>query len=371
MITVTLEKLKSKSTKKKGMKYARFYIKSSNWTKPKRPSYKDITFYNRADTDNKKKHNKHNEALAEAKRRELAEHYAGAQFQNETSDNITLLAQLEEIIELKRDKARATIGGYNNLLTAMKRFCGEKGFNIRMDINRCNIEFVDQWRLWLTTDNTYAQSTAFKYFTLLGTVFKTAKRYGKMFSNPYDGDIDYPKNEKIEKVFLTPEEVLKLKKTYTKHDVMKNAFLFMCYTGLRQGDCTNLTWADLPMANGEMKLNVRTQKAKTNIFFKIREAAEQFLPKRMGDTDIIFPIKFSNPVNKNLRNWALRAGVDKHITAHSARHTFAYFMLSEKNTPLYTVSKLLGHTNARTTEDEYGHLSNENIEEAMSKAFGK
>ena len=45
-------------------------------------------------------------------------------------------------------------------------------------------------------------------------------------------------------------------------------------------------------------------------------------------------------------------------------------MLSVNNTPLYTVSKLLGHTNARTTEDSYGHLSTENLDEAMLKAFG-
>ena len=53
----------------------------------------------------------------------------------------------------------------------------------------------------------------------------------------------------------------------------------------------------------------------------------------------------------------------------TARHTFSAYMLS-KGTPLYTLSKLLGHTNARTTEERYGHLSNEDIEEAMKKVWG-
>ena len=66
---------------------------------------------------------------------------------------------------------------------------------------------------------------------------------------------------------------------------------------------------------------------------------------------------------------AYKSGVKKHITPHSARHSFAFFMLDRHNTPLYTLSKILGHTNARTTEDEYGHLSAENIEEAMEKGI--
>ena len=64
------------------------------------------------------------------------------------------------------------------------------------------------------------------------------------------------------------------------------------------------------------------------------------------------------------------SGIQKHITPHTARHTFAFIMLSENNIPLYTVSKLLGHTDSRTTQNSYGHLSNQNLDGAMLKAFG-
>jgi len=91
----------------------------------------------------------------------------------------------------------------------------------------------------------------------------------------------------------------------------------------------------------------------------------------MGDADKVFPnLRFGKDENTKLRSWAYKSGVKKHITPHTARHTFAFWMLSVHNTPLYTVSKLLGHTNARTTEESYGHLSNENLDEAMLKAFG-
>jgi integrase len=172
-------------------------------------------------------------------------------------------------------------------------------------------------------------------------------------------------------VYLTGEEVQKMKYTPFKYKHIKNAFLFMCHTGIRQGDCCNLIWGDLPNIDGVTKLNVKTQKAKTDIYFKLPKVALDLLPKRMGDADKVFPnLNFDSDTNERLRMWAYKSGVKKHITPHTARHTFAFWMLSVNNTPLYTVSKLLGHTNARTTEDSYGHLSTENLDEAMLKAFG-
>ena len=62
----------------------------------------------------------------------------------------------------------------------------------------------------------------------------------------------------------------------------------------------------------------------------------------MGDSDKVFPnLKFDTPNNTKLRSWAYKSGVKKHITPHSARHSFAFFMLDRHNTPLYTLSKIL------------------------------
>ena len=90
----------------------------------------------------------------------------------------------------------------------------------------------------------------------------------------------------------------------------------------------------------------------------------------MGDSDKVFAnLKFTHKNNMKLREWVTITGIKKHVTAHTARHSFSAYMLS-KGTPLYTLSKILGHANARTTEERYGHLSNEDIEEAMKKVWG-
>jgi len=371
MLKISHTKVKSTSKKLKGQWYPRMYIKSSNWDKEIKPRHREILFYYRADTEEKKKQNKASKRLLDLVYKEYKDKYAGAEYQGGVKQSVSLNKQLEEMIDLKADKSKSTIMGYKNLYNALEGFCKAYGYSFTMDINRINLEFVDKYRLWLVTEKGYKGDTAHKYFSLLGSVLKKAKSYGRLYHNPFDGEIDYPKRSENKMVYLTGEEVQKMKYTSFKYEHIKNAFLFMCHTGIRQGDCCKLTWGDLPVIDGVTKLNVKTQKAKTDIYFKLPKVALDLLPKRMGDADKVFPnLNFDSDTNERLRMWAYKSGVKKHITPHTARHTFAFWMLSVHNTPLYTVSKLLGHTNARTTEDSYGHLSTENLDEAMSKAFG-
>lgn len=371
MVKISYTKVQSQSVKHKGQWYPRMYIKSPNWDKAIKPTYKNILFFRRANTKEKQLQNKKSNQLLDAVIKELQEQYAGAEYQDGVKQSISLKKHLEEMIDLKADKSKNTIRGYYNLKRALERFCEAHGYSFTMDLNRINLQFVDKYRLWLVNEEGYKGDTAHKYFSLFGSTLKKAKSYGRLYNNPYEGDVEYPKKSEAKMVYLTGEEVQKMKYTSFKYEHIKNAFLFMCHTGIRQGDCCKLIWGDLPEIDGVTKLNVKTQKAKTDIYFKLPKVALDLLPKRMGDADKVFPnLNFDSDTNERLRMWAYKSGVKKHITPHTARHTFAFWMLSVNNTPLYTVSKLLGHTNARTTEDSYGHLSTENLDEAMLKAFG-
>ena len=372
MVKISYSKVQSESAKRKGQWYPRMYIKSNNWDKALKPTYKDILFFRRANTKEKQLLNKNSQQLLDAVIKELQQRYAGAEYQDGVKQSISLKKQLEEMIDLKADKSQSTIKGYKNLYNALEAFCKAKGYSFTMDINRINLEFIDKYRVWLVNEKNYKGDTAHKYFSLLGSVLKKAKSYGRLYHNPFDGEIDYPKKSDKKLVYLTGEEVQKMKYTKFKYEHIKNAFLFMCHTGIRQGDCCQLTWGDLPIIDGETKLNVKTQKAKTDIYFKLPKVALDLLPKRMGDTDKVFPnLNFESDTNDRLRMWSYKSGVKKYITPHTARHTFAFWMLSVNNTPLYTVSKLLGHSSSKVTEEHYGHLSTVNLDEAMTKAFGE
>ena len=376
MASISYTKIKSENKKQKGQWYPKFYINSPNWSKPKRPRYKDILLYYRADTSEKKNQNKQNQKLLDEVQRQLEEQYRGSQYRDGLESSITLKNHLDRMVRLKEGSSLAQVQTFKNLKSSLESFCLSKGYNINMDINRVNLIFCDDYRSWLVNDartksgNNYKGDTTYKYFSSLGTALRKAEDSKQLYNNPFNNKMEFPKKSKTEIEFLTAEEVKTLRNSYDGFDLLKNAFLFMCHTGIRQGDCCNLKWGDLPIIEGKTKLKIKTQKAKTDIYFQIRWVTKSLLPKRMGDSDKVFTkLKFTHKNNMKLREWVTITGIKKHVTAHTARHSFSAYMLS-KGTPLYTLSKILGHANARTTEERYGHLSNEDIEEAMKKVWG-
>ena len=372
MATLHFDEIESKSKNKKGQWYPRWRIYLGQGIKsPKPHTYPSILIWKRADTEAKKKQNKKNKNLIVEIGKELDLKYARAAYKDGVTESATLKEHLGKMIDLKREKSLATINSHKQLYKVLEAFCSDLGLNFNMDLNRVNIEFVDKFRVWMVDVVKYKGDTSYKYFSMFGSALKKAKQYGRLYTNPYELDISYPKRSNNKMVYLTGNEVQKMKYTPFKYEQIKNAFLFMCHTGIRQGDCCEMIWEDLPIIDGQIKINVKTQKGKTDIYFKLPKVVMEFLPKRMSDADKVFPnLRFDDDNNNRLRMWAYKSGVKKHITPHTARHSFAFWMLSENNTPLYTVSKLLGHTTSRTTEEHYGHLSTVSLDKAMTKAFG-
>jgi site-specific recombinase XerD len=98
----------------------------------------------------------------------------------------------------------------------------------------------------------------------------------------------------------------------------------------------------------------------------ISEEARSFMGERGKDSDLVFsPFHYSDKMNLKLQHWALSAGVNKRITFHSARHTFALLLL-EQSTDIYTVSKLLGHRDVRTTQ-RYAHILDDKKRQAIDR----
>ena len=369
MALITHSFIPSKKKENKGTEYPRFRINLQNGSKPFFKPYKDVLIYKRANTPDKQKTNDTNKKMIKAIHKELQEQYKGSEYSNVAKGTATLDEHLVHMLVLKGDLTRNTQKGYETAFKSIKRFCEEKGYNVKMDINKVNLQFVDEYRIWLVSEAKYAGDTALKYFVGLGTALKKAKQYGKLYHNPFDEGVEYPKSSDEEMVYLTPDEVTRMMKTECRLPLVKDAFMFMIFTGIRSQDCKSLIWRNLPIIDSVVNIQVKTQKRKTDIFFPIPPQANNYLPKKMGDDDLVFPnYKTESYHNDALREWALKSDVKKHIVPHTARHSFSAYMLS-KGTPLYTLSKLLGHTNARTTEDRYGHLSKEDTDKAVRKAF--
>ncbi|WP_455587536.1 tyrosine-type recombinase/integrase [Bacteroides sp.] len=164
---------------------------------------------------------------------------------------------------------------------------------------------------------------------------------------------DKPKRRKTEREFLTINELKTLSQTDFYNVTLKRAFLFSCFCGLRHCDIVTLTWGNLKKDNmGKTQLHIVQQKTQEAISLPLSNEAIKQLPKQNGasDTDKVFHDLISlGRTNEILSRWANDAGINKHITFHVARHTHATMMIT-LGADLYTVSKLLGHTNIQTTQ---------------------
>ena len=194
------------------------------------------------------------------------------------------------------------------------------------------------------------RNTQYKYFTILKVVINSAVRSGIMSSNPCD-NIDNslkPRQESAEREYLSVEELGKLMET-NPTDHTRKTFLFGCFTGLRHSDIVTLQWEDIKRTEEGLIIRKKQQKTENVVEIPMNKAAISLLPTRK-EKGLIFGDKFTQVHrNKIIKRWVKSVGIDKHITFHCSRHTFATLLIS-KGADLYVVSKLLGHTNIETTQ---------------------
>lgn len=192
--------------------------------------------------------------------------------------------------------------------------------------------------------------TVDNYLRCLKAAFNVAVEEGIMPTNPMLAlDRSHLKGTTYEREFLNVEEVKKLIDTPCRRPDIKGAFLFSCFCGLRISDVRSLQWKHVVTAGGKRYLKITQFKTRRPLSIPLSRQALRWMPERgnAGEDEYIFP-----PLSKNmtvLDDWAKEAGINKHITFHVSRHTFATMELT-MGADIYTTSKLLGHTSVATTQ---------------------
>ncbi len=166
--------------------------------------------------------------------------------------------------------------------------------------------------------------------------------------------------------YLTIDEVKKLIGTPCKRENIKAAFLFACYCGLRISDVQSLCWKDIVQDGEQWRANIVMQKTKAPLYLPLSKQARKWMPERgdAQDEDTVFHgLPKEGGTSKCLQEWVESAGINKKVTFHVSRHTFATMMLT-LGADLYTVSKLLGHTSVKTTQI-YAKIINKKRDDAI------
>ncbi|HMG16991.1 MAG TPA: site-specific integrase [Saprospiraceae bacterium] len=195
-----------------------------------------------------------------------------------------------------------------------------------------------------------SQNSAHHYFNRVLNSLKEAQREKLIIDNPGDR-VDYIKQEETKREFLNMEELQKLSSTECRYPVLKNAFLFSALTGLRWSDIQKLTWSEISYSNQTGgSISFKQKKTDKIELLPISKQAREMLGEEKGPGEKVFAgLKYSSYTNVELSRWVMKAGITKQITFHSARHTNATLLITN-GVDIYTVSKLLGHSEIKTTQ---------------------
>lgn len=214
-------------------------------------------------------------------------------------------------------------------------------------------------------EKSLAQNSQAAYFSKLKASINQAIDDQIILYNPAQ-KVNPIKQLEPEKQYLTIEELRLLVNTECRHPVLKRAFMFSCLTGMRWSDIQKLKWEDIEKDSEGWKIKFRQQKTKSIEYLNINSQAKEYLGDVNDSDEKIFnALQYSSWYNSELQNWVFLAGIKKRITFHCARHTHAILLLNN-DVDLYTVSKLLGHKNIKTTQ-VYAKILDKTKMEAVNK----
>ena len=196
-------------------------------------------------------------------------------------------------------------------------------------------------------------NTSALYYKGFEAAMNEAYKKGYISSNPVAliEESEKPQGQPAERDYLTAEELKALAAAKCPNEQVKAAFLFSCFCGLRLSDIEGLTWDAIHQDGEAWRVETRMQKTRQIIYLPLSDAALKFLPERgeKAAESLVFDLPKRVTTQCDMRTWVQRAGIEKRISFHCARHTFATLALT-RGADLYSISKLLGHTNVKTTQ---------------------
>lgn len=330
--------------------------------------YENLKLYLYGEPKNIIERNKNKETLALANEilaiRE-AEFYKGRfEQKNNSKSQRPFLDYFAEKTEEKSDSPK-NYGNWTATMVHLKRCISP---NTTFD--DIDEKFVKQVRTYFDkeartkSDLPLSLNSKYSYFNKFKACLRSAFDEGYLTLD-YASKINSFEQAESQREYLTFNELQQLVDTECKYEVLKRAFLFSCLTGLRWSDINSMIWADVNDEDNISRVNIRQEKTEGIEYIYISKQARELLGERKDSISRVFiGLKYSAVYNNAIVLWCNKAGISKHITFHSARHTNAILLL-ENGADIYTVSKLLGHREIRTTSI-YSKILDKKMKEASN-----
>ena len=254
----------------------------------------------------------------------------------------TFISFNDYFLELWKERQRTGVnfGSWDSVYKHLNNF------NKKILFTELSERFLEEFKVYLLSK--VKNNSASQYFNVMKHAVHEAYRNRLLRENPADR-VKCIREVNTKREYLTKEEIEKLIKAECRYDVLKRAFLFSCFTGLRWSDIHKLTWDEIRVIDGVHHICFTQKKTQNSEVLPISETAVKLMGSRGKDDGRVFVgLQYSDYMNVALLRWCLSAGITKHITFHCGRHTNAVMLLNN-GVDIYTVSKMLGHKELKTT----------------------
>ena len=287
-----------------------------------------------------------------------------------------------EVYDLHNERIKRLIGKEIVLVTYQKYLESENHLKdfIRHQfktsdkpLRELKMGFINDYNYYLQTEKNFRQSTLNKAIQRFRKVIKFAIGNDYLDKDPFL--LYRTKTVKKEIVFLTKEELKKLEdQTFEikRIQVIKDCFVYCCYTGLAFKEMSNLKKEHLVKGYDGMDwIKIKRQKTNKTVSIPILPKAQRIINLYSGEDERVFPRISNARFNGYLKEIADVVGITKNLTHHMARRTFASTVLLYNNVPMEIVSELLGHTKLATTQQSYGKIVQKKVGEEMMRLNNK
>ena len=293
----------------------------------------------------------------------------------------SFLPVFDKFLEDIKQRVGKTIGAdslqkYSVLRRHFAEFLMYKYSRKDIGLNEFTPAVVQDFHLYMSTVAGCAYNTSVKKVKTLKTITIYAQKRGFLLHDPFVNHHFHM--EPVDRGFLTDEEILRVANKdlgIQRLELVRDIFIFSCFTGLAYIDVSNLTPDHIVTMDDKQWIMTKRQKTSVETNVLLLDIPRAIIAKYSHKTyrdGKLFPVLTNQKTNSYLKEIADLCGIKKKQTFHLARHTFATMSLS-KGVPIESVSKMLGHTNIRTTQI-YARITNKKIEhdmEQLSEKLGK
>lgn len=290
--------------------------------------------------------------------------------------NVGLLSYFDthiKEIEIRREIKPISVNKYKQSLASLKKFILIHFKAHEYNLQAVDYDFINQYDLFLKTEYSLHKNTINKYHSRLRTVLLKALSEGHLTRQPYTNFKLL--TVKTNREFLNREELDQIINLNISHnhslERVRDVFIFSVYTGLRFQDAQDLTTENMTTYKRKPSIRFIQQKTSRAIEIPLLRQAKNIIEKYKTSPERkvlnrLLPKISNQKVNSYLKIIGDLAGLNRPLTHHIARHTFATTICLNNNMPLEDLSMLLGHSSLKTTQ-VYGKITQERLFKSVQK----